>query len=139
LKQNEPVSKIMSTGLKTIQIGQKLSDARRILAEKPFDHVPVLDGTKLVGMLSSTDLVKLTFDWGNSDARSIDAVLDHQFTVAGTMTKDLVTMKSTETVRQAAQLLVQASHHAVPVVEGDAKLVGIVTSTDLIRYLLDQY
>ncbi len=139
MKQNEPVSRIMSSNLKTIHTGQKLSEARRLLAENPFDHVPVVSGEKLVGMLSSADLMRLTFDAGNTDVRSMDAVLDSQFTIQGTMTENPVTIGAGDTIRRAAELLVKGSHHSLPVLGDGGKLVGIVTSTDLIGYLLEQY
>ncbi|MCL4792728.1 MAG: CBS domain-containing protein [Gammaproteobacteria bacterium] len=139
MKQNEPVSKIMSSNLKTIHTGQKLSEVRRLLTENPFDHVPVVSGDKLVGILSSADLMRLTFDAGNTDPRSMDAVLDSQFTIEGTMTKDPVTIRGGDTIREAAELLVKSARHSLPVLTESGKLVGIVTSTDLINYLLEQY
>lgn len=138
MKQNEPINKIMSTELKTIHVAQKLSDARKLIAESGIEHVPVVSGEKLVGMISSADLMRLTFDAGNADVRSVDAVLDNLYTVEGVMTTKLKTLKSTDTVRRAAELLVDSNYHSLPVLSED-KLVGIVTSTDLIRYLLDQY
>ena len=138
MKQNEPVSKIMSTDLETIHVGQTLGEARRLLADNPFDHLPVVSGDKLVGMLRSADIMRLTFDTGSADSRTLDAILDNQFTVEGTMKTDLVTIEETGTIRRAAELLVNRSRHSLPVLAG-GKLVGIVTSTDLIRYLLDQY
>ncbi|MEZ5562860.1 MAG: CBS domain-containing protein [Gammaproteobacteria bacterium] len=139
MKQNEPVSKIMSSNLKTIHTGQKLSEVRRLLTDNPFDHVPVVSGDKLVGILSSADLMRLTFDAGNTDPRSMDAVLDSQFTIEGTMTKDPVTIRGGDTIRAAAELLVKSARHSLPVLTESGKLVGIVTSTDLINYLLEQY
>ncbi len=99
----------------------------------------MVSGDKLVGLISSGDIMRLIFDAGNVDTRSMDAVLDAQFTLEGVMSKDLVTIAPTDTIRHAAGLLVERAHHSLPVVDGDQKLVGIVTSTDLIRYLLDQY
>lgn len=138
MKQNEPVSKIMTSTVATVHTGQKLSEARRLLAERPFEHLPVVSGKSLVGMISAADLLRLTFDAGNADERSMDAVLDHQFTIEGVMTKELTTIKSTDSIRYAAELLVKASHHSLPVVD-DGALTGIVTGTDLIRFLLEQY
>ncbi len=138
MKQNEPVSRIMTAELKTIQVGQKLGEARRMLARNPFNHIPVLDGEKLVGMLSSGDVMKLTYDAGNADPRAIDAVLDNQFTVAGTMTSEVKTVTPLDPIRHAAKLLADGDFHALAVVEEDDRLVGLVTTTDLIRYLLDQ-
>ena len=139
MKQNEPVSRIMTSDLKTVHVGQRLSEARKVLGEGAFEHLPVVSGDKLVGLLTSSDLMRLTFDAGNADSRSIDAVLDHQFTLEGVMTKDLVTLNTSDTIRRAAELLVKHNYHSLPVVEEDDRLAGIVTSTDLIRYLVDQY
>lgn len=139
MKHNEPVSKIMSSELKTVQVGQKLSEARKLLTEEAFNHVPVLDGKRLVGMLSTNNLMRLTFDAGNVDLRSMDAVLDNQFTIEKIMRKDLLMVKSTDTIRRAAELLVKGTHLSVCVVDEGEVLVGLVTSTDLIGYLLDQY
>ena len=139
VKHHEPVSKIMSSKVKSVHVAQKLSDVRKLLAENDFEHVPVVSGDQLVGLLTSGDLMRLTFDAGNVDVRSIDAVLDSQFTLEGVMTKKLVTLKAGEPIRRAAELLVSGPHHSLPVVSDTGALVGIVTSTDLIRYLLEQY
>lgn len=129
----------MSSDVMTIHLAQKVSDARRLLAEQPFDHLPVLSGTKLVGMLSSRDLLRITFDAKNADARSVDAVLDHSFALEDVMTKNLTTIRGIDTIRHAAELLANGRFDSLPVVDDGGDLVGIVTTTDLIRYLLDQY
>jgi CBS domain-containing protein len=90
-------------------------------------------------MLSSSDIMRLTYDAGDSDPRSIDAVLDNEFTVEGAMTRKLVTIRTGDTIRSAAELLVKGSYHSLPVLDDGGKLAGIVTSTDLVRYLLEQY
>lgn len=76
--------------------------------------------------------------WG-TDERTIDAVLDSQLRLADLMKPAPQTIRETATVRDAAQALAHGEYHSLPVVDGDGRLVGIVTSTDLIRYLLEQY
>ena len=129
----------MSSKPKALHIGQKLSEARHLLKENNIEHIPVVKGEKLVGMISSADIMRLTFDAGNEDSRSIDAILDHQFTVEAIMTKNLSTILKSDTIKHAAELLVNGAYHSLPVIEEGGQLVGIVTSTDLIRYLLEQY
>jgi len=139
MKRNEPVSKIMSADVMSVHVAQKVSEARRLLADNPIDHLPVLSGTKVVGMLSSRDLLRLTFDAKNADPRSVDAVLDHTFQLENVMTKNVVTIRSSDTIRTAAELLSKGRFDSLPVVDESDGLVGIVTTTDLIRYLVDQY
>jgi CBS domain-containing protein len=139
MKRNEPVSNIMTADVTTVHVGQKLSDVRKLFAEGKFHHVPVVDGQRLVGVISTTDLIKLTFEAFGQDARAIDAILDHQFSIAQAMQTNLTVVGVKDTVRQAAELLSGGQFHSLPVVDVEGNLQGIVTSTDLIRYLLDQY
>ena len=138
MKKNEPVRQIMNTNVRTVHTGQKISDVRKLLAEHRIHHVPVVSGQKLVGLLSASDVLGLSVEGVGSDQRSMDAYLDHQFSIESQMKKSIRTVAPDSTIRDAAELLSDGDFHALPVVEQD-KLVGIVTSTDLIRYLRDQF
>jgi len=129
----------MVTDLTTIQVGQPLSEARRLLAEGNFHHLPVLDGKNLVGVLSSADMLRLSFDAFGTDDRTMDHVLDQQFQLKDVMTKTVSTLFHKETVRDAVDRLRDGTIHSLPVVDENRELVGMVTSTDLIRYLALQY
>jgi CBS domain-containing membrane protein len=54
------------------------------------------------------------------------------------MARHLVTVSPETTIREVAEILASREFHALPVVL-DELLVGIVTTTDLIKYLLAQY
>jgi CBS domain-containing protein len=60
------------------------------------------------------------------------------FTVEQVMAKKLVTISPDTTIRETAEILSKKEFHALPVCLGEL-LVGIVTTTDLIKYLIDQY
>lgn len=137
MKRNEPVSHIMTKNPIAAHLGQKLSEVRDAFDKHGFHHVPVVSGGKLIGLLSSADIMRVTYDYG-TDARMSGAVLDNTHSIDELMTKDIVTMSSKEAIRKAFEILSEGAYHAVPVVD-DGILVGIVTSTDLIRYTLAQY
>lgn len=139
MKRNEPIKTIMTAETTSVNVTQKLSDVRRLMLDNQIHHIPVLSGRRLVGLLSATDIVRLSFSAYGADARAIDAMLDHEFSIDKVMKTDLVTLPATGTVRDAAEQLRKGEFHSLPVVDDDGNLVGIVTSTDLIRYLLDQY
>jgi CBS domain-containing protein len=69
----------------------------------------------------------------------MDAYLDHQFSVEGLMNRELRTLPRKASVADAANALSDGTIHAVPVVGDGDRLEGIVTSTDLIRYLRDLF
>lgn len=139
MKKNESISRIMSTEVVTVHQGQKLSDVRHIICKSSIHHVPVVDGQRLVGLISYMDLMKLNIVISGADERTIDAIVDQQFTIQEIMVTELTVLKETDTIRQAAKILSEGDFHSVPVVDKQNQIVGIVTMTDLIRYLNDQY
>ncbi len=54
------------------------------------------------------------------------------------MTKKIITIKEETTIKEAAEILASKEFHALPVLKDD-HLTGIITTTDLIKYLLKQY
>ncbi len=140
MKRNELVTKIMSTGMITVHHGDPISKVRQLFQQHAIHHLPVVSGHELLGIISFTDLMRVSFgDAFNADVRSVDAALDHTMTIEQLMKKDPRCIRRDASVRDAAEILAAGEFHAVPVVDMDGKsLVGMVTSTDLIRYLLDQ-
>jgi CBS domain-containing membrane protein len=139
MRHNEPVSNIMSSQIQTVHTAQKVSDVYRLLTENKIHHVPVVDGNALVGVISSTDMMKLSLDaYGTPDAANTE-YLDSQFSIPDIMTTDLITVGHDDSIRLAAEKLSVGTYHSLPVIGSDDQLVGIVTTTDLVNYLLAQY
>jgi len=137
MKRNEPVSHLMTKNLITSHVGEPLSAIRKKMAENHFHHMPIVSGEKLVGMISSTDLLRVTFG-DSKDLREADALLDHSHKVSDLMTTQVVSVDSKSSVREATDILAEGRFHSLPVVD-DGKLVGMLTTTDLLRYMLQQY
>ena len=140
MKKNVSIDHIMSTDLVTVHHGEPISKVRQIFADHPIHHLPVVSGTELVGMISWTDMVRMSFgDAFGEDERQVDAVLDHTHQLEDLMQKDPVTIDRRRGVRDAAQILSENDFHALPVVENGSTLVGMVTSKDLMKFLLELF
>ena len=139
MKKNELVSHVMSNNIVSVQQGQSLSEVRHKMVDSKIHHIPVLSGQHLVGMVSFTDMMKLNVVINGADDRTIDSIIDQQFEIRDVMNKDLTTLDVKDTIRQAADVLAENNFHAIPVTNNGGELQGIVTSSDLIRYLSDQY
>ena len=139
MRKNDPISKIMANEVHSIQDGQNLSDVRHLMCNTSIHHVPVLSGKKLVGLISFTDMMKLNLVTDQANEYTADAIIDQQFTVTDVMSKDLITISEKDNVRTAAKLLSEGNFHSLPVVNEAKELTGIITSTDLIRYLSELY
>jgi CBS domain-containing protein len=139
MRHNEPVSHIMSSEILTVHVRQKVSDVYRLLTENRIHHVPVVDGGKLVGLVSFNDMMKLSLQaYGTPDAANAE-YLDSQFSIDQVMSTDLTTIKPDDAIRSAAEKLSTGSFHSLPVIDTNDTIVGIVTTTDLVNYLLNQY
>ena len=98
-----------------------------------------MSGSKIVGMLSYTDLLRISFaDALDDDESEIDITVYNMFTVEQVMARKLVKVSPETSIKEVAEILSAKEFHALPVVQ-DEILVGIVTTTDLIKYLLQQY
>lgn len=139
MKRNESIKTLMTREVVTVQLGEAPSKVRAVLQAGRFHHLPVLDGKRLVGIISSVDFMRASLAAWGTDERSLDALLDAQLRLSDLMRADPKTVRETATVRDAAQGLAHGEYHSLPVVDASGALVGIVTSTDLIRYLLEQY
>lgn len=135
LIRTEPVRSIMTTDVVAISVDARPSDVRDLLRSRPFHHVPVVDGDLLVGILSSSDLARISLEAWGVDPDTTDATLDASFSIARIMSADVATVRADEPILRATELLAEGAYHALPVVDGQGHLVGIVTSTDLLRYL----
>ena len=90
-------------------------------------------------MLSYTDLLRISFaDAIDENEDNVETVIYNMFTIEQVMAKNLTTVSSTTLIKEVAEILSKKEFHALPVVD-NTKLVGIVTTTDLINYLLEQY
>ncbi len=139
MKKQVPVSTIMTKNVIRLNLADDLTKAEMLFKKHHIRHIPVVSSNKIIGMLSYTDLLRISFvDAIDDDDEVVDVTVYNMFTVEQVMAKKLVTVTPETTIKEVAEILASKEFHALPVVEGDL-LVGIVTTTDIIKYLLKQY
>lgn len=123
----------------TLSRGDSLEMAEHLFKTKKIRHIPVVNGKHIIGMLSYTDLLRISFvDAIDETEMDVDTVVYEMFTIEQVMAKNLVSVTSNTPIKEVAEILSKREFHALPVVD-DTILVGIITTTDLINYLLQQY
>lgn len=139
MKKQVPVSTIMTKNVIKLNLTDDLTKAELLFKKHHIRHIPVVSSNKIIGMLSYTDLLRISFvDAVDEEDEVVDVTVYNMFTVEQVMAKKLVTISPETTIKEVAEILSSKEFHALPVVEGDL-LVGIVTTTDIIKYLLEQY
>jgi CBS domain-containing protein len=114
----------MTTDVVTIEPSTSLSEARDILLKKHIHHLPVVEGKKLVGMVTSWDMFKL-----GKSAEEYKTMKASEI-----MTTKVATLPPDQHLGAAADVLTRHLFHAIPIVNDNHELLGIITSTDIIRY-----
>jgi CBS domain-containing protein len=132
---NAPISKIMTSQVITVDAETPLPDVYKIVKENAINHLPVLRDGKLAGIISRTDLERVSFINDPHSENVVEAMWDFLRT-ENLMTRSPVTIESRDTIKDAAAIFAEGKIHALPVVES-GKVIGIVSTTDMIQYLLE--
>lgn len=141
MKKKEPIKNIMTTEVVTVQLKDSLSEVSRLIKKHHIRHLPVLKDHQLVGIISRTDVDRLTFSALMPGEGSADESIFQMLTIGHVMTSKPRVVTEDLTIHEVAEILSTEEFHALPVVsKKDPKhLVGIVTTTDVIRYMLDNW
>ena len=130
------VGRIMHTRLVTVPPDTSLRKAKEIIAEKKINHLLVVNKNgDLVGIVSDRDVKQ---SWASpATTLSVNELnyLLTQLTVEAIMVKKIITISPGTTIERAAYIMQKNRINALPVIES-GKLVGIITSTDVMEVLL---
>lgn len=137
MKKREPISHIMSKEVHQIQPHQNLLEAREIMDKFGIRHLPVVEGAEVTGILSRTDIMRASYGISRAEEEENKAGLQ-LIKVEAAMTPKPVVVDPNTSIREVAEVFSNLELSALPVVEND-NLTGIVTTSDLIRFLLEQY
>lgn len=118
------LNELMTTKVVTIPAAAAAEDAWSLMWRRRIRHLVVVDGSEVVGIVSQRDL----------GGRAGDELRAGR-TVRDMMSERLVTAPDSMTLRQAANVMRSRMIGALPVVDEDEKLMGIVTATDVLDQL----
>lgn len=125
------VGKRMTRNPRTVSPDDPLSLAAGILRQHRFHHLPVVEGGKLVGVLSDTDLRNASFG-----APPAEGVAAGDRKVRDAMRTEVWSVTPDDSVEDALLILTREKFGALPVLSGD-DLVGIITRADLLNAFVD--
>ncbi len=140
MKKRESVRHIMADNPVVLHLNDGLGQAEKLFKKHRVRHLPVVSCAKIVGILSMTDLVRISFvDSYDPHDFTIDTSVYSLFTLEQIMVRNPKCIPDTAIIKEVAEIFLHADFHALPVVDSKNNLQGIVTTTDLIKYLLEQY
>ena len=130
------IAEVMSRTVVTLTPEQTLRDAVELLRSKHIRHLPVVEGSKLIGIVTDRDVKRATPSLlSGVDRDEYDRVLD-ETKIAQIMTREPMTVTPESELKAAVKVFIERKVGALPVVSG-SQLVGIVTEIDLLRVFHD--
>ena len=128
-----PVQDWMSKDLVTIDADTSIMKASKVMKQNDIQHLPVLKKGRLVGIVSDRDLKEATPSKATTlDIHEMYHLLD-TITVKSLMPKKLYTIAPGDTVERAAAVMLKHHISALPVVDTQGALAGIITKGDIFR------
>ncbi|RME20086.1 MAG: CBS domain-containing protein [Deltaproteobacteria bacterium] len=126
------VGQIMSVDVTTIGAEHSLQEAIKVMISKGIRHLPVMKDGKIVAVISDRDLRMMVTDLVDNQSRvnylKSTPVLKHASRPVSTTTPDAA-------ITDAARMFVEQRIGCLPVLDDDDRLVGIITQTDLLKWV----
>lgn len=118
----------MTANPRTVTTDQTVVDAARIMKQEDAGVVPIVDGDRLVGVLTDRDIAINVVAAGKDPTST---------KVTEIASRDLVTVDPQQELDEALRLMAQHQVRRLPVVEEDGKLVGILAQADVAQHATD--
>lgn len=134
---NKLVKSWMSSPVITINPDVSITEARQIMAEKQIRALPVVQNEKLVGIITRRGLLRLDLSSLGNELLHIEAKIEEE-KVSDIMTLKPLTILVDSQIAKAARIMLENKITALPVME-NGKLVGILTNSDVFKFLLAEY
>ena len=131
-------NEIMTSPLLTVNEQESVEQAWKIIRSHGFHHLPVLgEEQKLVGILSDRDILTALAVSSTAETATVTAAIMAN-TVSSLMQKRVLSATANTEVRLIAGLMAENQIGAIPVVDNEDHVEGIVTRTDILRILVNQ-
>lgn len=139
LKRKLLVNQYMTDEVVTIDPDTSLLEAHRLMGTKRIRSLLVMDGEKLAGLVTRTDLMssdpsRLTSR--NNQELSLKILTQ---SVEKVMTHPLITIPQNAPLLEAAEKMLKNKIHCLPVLDDDHKLAGILTESDLFLMIVQKF
>lgn len=121
---DQKVGDVMTRDVEAARSDMTIQDASRVMRDKNIGSLPVVEGTRVIGLVTDRDItVRAVADGKNpGDCR-----------VREVMSRDVVCVREEDPLREAERLMHDRQLRRLPVVQGDGELVGYLAFAKVAR------
>lgn len=132
------VNQFMTANVVTIDAEKNILEAREYMRCKGLRRIPVVDDIGRVrGIITNSDINRSCPSEATTLSRYEASYLLSKLRVQDVMSKNVITVKDNAGVEDAAYLLYQYKINALPVLNEEGKLCGIITDSDIFRAFVE--
>ncbi len=128
------VKEVMSKELIVVSPTERLVHARRQMIEAHVGRLPVVDDGKLVGMITSKDLMRAFIDFRKNVPEKYQKSQIKEVLIEDIMSSNPKYVSKDMSISEVSKIMMETGFNGLPVVEDD-KVVGIITQTDILRLI----
>lgn len=137
MKKRTPVSNIMSTNIHVANITNTINELKELCKDNKIHHVPITSGNKVIGMVSSSDIMRISYV-SNLNGGEVETSVYDSLKVEQVMTKNVMSVNASDSIKDVVDAFIENDIDAIPAVDAE-KIVGIVTTTDVLNYVKEQF
>jgi acetoin utilization protein AcuB len=126
----------MSAPAITIDVNSSMQDALTLMKTHKISMLPVMDGTRLVGVVTDSDLKRVSPSGATSLEIHEILYLLSSIRIKDIMTRNAITASADFTIEETAELLMDKRISGVPVVDAQGGVIGVISHTDLFRVII---
>ena len=131
------VKDVMVKEVATLDVNDELSLANDIMRLGRIRHLPVVDGTRLAGIISERDMFRSSLAQALGYGSEATRDLMKKLRIKDIMVPQVVTISPETELCEATRLMVELKIGCLPVVEGE-RLVGLITETDILTHYMKE-
>ena len=135
IDENEVIDDYITRKVIVATPGERLKDVARTMVRNGFRRLPVVSEERLVGIITSTDFIKLLgSDWAFNHMQTGNVREITNVRMEEIMKRDVITAKEGDKLKDIAKIMVTNDIGALPVVDDNLRIKGIITEKDVLGY-----
>lgn len=132
----EKIETIMTRGVFSVDFDDSVKKADDLMKEEKIKHVPVVDGSKFIGMITERTLMEYTlrqiYEYDDTFGEiGYNKISEFE----NVMARDVHVIYPEDSIAKAIEIMTKKRVDYLPVVDWDKNLVGIVTAMDILMFI----
>lgn len=132
-----PIKEIMTNRVITVNPDDRFVHARRLMIDNDISRLVVVNAGVIIGMITAKDMAKTIIEFKKRVPEKYQHSQIRDLFVQEIMSQSIVTCAKNDSIADVAKVMVEQEFSGMPVSDDNSKVHGIVSKTDLLRYIYD--